>query len=103
MGMYDGLKVHKSHLPDDLKDFEEGWQTKSLDNMLTFYEITKSGRLREVGGIMQPDDFKPKFVPITGAVRFYQSIDKEFDIKNWREFVAFFKKGKLIEPITRTI
>ena len=101
MGMYDDLKVHKSHLPEGLP--EEGWQTKSLDNMMAYFEITKSGRLRTIGGIMHPEDFKPVYEPFTGEVRFYQSIGKVFHPKNWREFVAFFKKGKLIEPITRTI
>ena len=45
MGMFDDLVIDKAHLPKELKDYEKGWQTKSLDCYMDVVEIDSYGRL----------------------------------------------------------
>lgn len=94
MGMFDDLVIDKVHLPKELKDYEEGWQTKSLDCYLNKISINQNGIL-----------FESKFgengveigkLPIyhIGEIRFYQEINKK-----WHEFIGFFDDGIMFKLI----
>ena len=89
MGLFDNIKVDKIHLPQELKDHETEWQTKSVNCELANLLLSDDGYLfviKEAGGIWDKkflDDF-------IGELRFYKHI------KNvWYEFVGFIVKGQL--------
>jgi hypothetical protein len=88
MGMFDDLKISSIHLPERIKVYETGWQTKSLECNLDFLIIDEEGNLFKITYGEQPQIKIP--VLHTGEVRFYQSIKDE-----WVEFVAFFVNGKM--------
>ena len=89
MGMYVVLSIHNSHLPDELKKYEEGWQTKSLNCAMDTIFIKEDGSLE----ILTYHGGYSKY-PYTGEIRFYSYIEKE-----WTEFVAFFEKGQMFKLI----
>jgi hypothetical protein len=97
MGMYDDLIVHSKHLPEEIKKYQKGWQTKSHECYLNLLEITESGELYVTDTWANPN--KKEKDNLTGEIEFYQDI---MDI--WYCFIALFKEGKLIhitqiEPI----
>ena len=44
MGMFDDLYISKKHLPEELQDYEFGWQTKSHDCLLNLLKIDENGK-----------------------------------------------------------
>jgi hypothetical protein len=93
MGMFDDLVIDKVHLPNELKDYENGWQTKSLDSGLFTFIIDESGQLLQEVWLHKHKKslVKQKY---TGEIRFYTTIDNV-----WHEFVAFVEKGVLLKLI----
>lgn len=87
MGMFDDLVIDKVHLPDELKDYEKGWQTKSLDCYMNLFEIDSNGRLFE-HNLEKINNHIPDPNYHTGEIRFYQEINKK-----WYEFIGFFDEG----------
>lgn len=95
MGLYDELHIDKSHLPENLKDHESGWQTKSYDCYLTQLTITDDGKLIECPSELSSK--KQSFIQEsdhTGEIRFYKDVDGV-----WHEFVAFFVNGQMLKLI----
>ena len=64
MGMFDDLVIDKVHLPDELKDYESGWQTKSLDCYMNIIKIDENGYLFETICHYHNEKEKPNFLPI---------------------------------------
>lgn len=98
MGMFDDLVIDKVHLPNEIKEYEKGWQTKSLDCYMDVVEIDSYGRLflYELNKI---NNHIPEPNYHTGEIRFYQEINKK-----WYEFIGFFDDGimfklKQISPL----
>jgi len=94
MGMFDDLVIDKANLPENLKNYEEGWQTKSLDCYLNKISINENGILFE-------SQFAENGVEVgkfplyhIGEIRFYQTIN---DV--WYEFIGFFDEGKMFRLI----
>lgn len=87
MGMFDDLVIDKAHLPKELKDYEKGWQTKSLDCYMDVVEIDSYGRLF-VYELNKINNHIPEPNYHTGEIRFYQEINKK-----WYEFIGFFDDG----------
>lgn len=81
MGMYDNLRCEYP-----LGEGAPGgpYQTKSLDQMLDTYTITRDGQL--VSGLGDPVSF-------TGAIRFYTY--EGSDPQRWWEWHALFVRGRL--------
>jgi len=97
MGMYDDLIIDKVHLPDNLKDYENGWQTKSLDCNLSIIKIDENGNLFERMYNFSSDKQlydEPIRRYHVGEIRFYQNI-----IDKWFEFIAFFDDGVMFRLI----
>lgn len=94
MGMFDTIRVHRSHLSDD--EPTDDWQTKDLDCELVLFELNESGELIKrtelYDGWNTRDCNKP--VDYTGVIRFYTGIGVDWD---WREYRATFVGGKLIK------
>jgi len=89
MGMYDNIMVDKIHLPEEIKNQETDWQTKSINCELANLFLSEDGYLfvtREENG-----EGDKKFLDdFIGELRFYKHI------KNvWYEFVGFVVKGQL--------
>lgn len=93
MGMFDYLVVDKSLLPKEYTDYDNDWQTKSLDSGLFTYIIDESGQLLQEVWLHKHKKslVKQKY---TGEIRFYTTIDNV-----WHEFVAFVEKGVLLKLI----
>lgn len=92
MGLYDELHIDKTHLPENLKDHEGGWQTKSYNCYLSKLIITEDGDL-----IDDPNGYSNRCIEEsdhTGEIRFYKYIGDDRI-----EFVAFFEKGKMLKLI----
>lgn len=93
--MYDNVKVSAKFLPDEVKQHTEAWQTKSHDKSLNLLTIEEDGKLyvdNTIDNWIKPGE--NKFLPYTGEIRFYDTID---DV--WWEFVAFFEKGNLLKVV----
>lgn len=98
MGMFDDLVIDKVHLPNELKNYESGWQTKSLDCYMNIIFIDENGKLFETICHYHDEKEKPIRRYHVGEIRFYQTIN---DV--WHEFIGFFDDGimfrlKQIEP-----
>lgn len=104
MGMFDYIKIDSKLLPYigniDSNYFDnELWQTKSLDNCLIIYQITKNG-LIEIGYGEEnlENDYEKIFIDnFHGIIRFYTDINEI-----WYEFDAKFTDGKLVS-VTNSI
>ena len=97
MGMYDEVKLVAEFLPESIKQYTDGWQTKSHDRLLNMLNIEEDGRLYIDNTVDNWERIgEKKFLVYTGEIRFYQSIN---DV--WWEFVAFFEKGNLLESSSR--
>lgn len=113
MGMFDHLKINTDKLPvsDEEKKLigkDPGWQTKSLDCMLTTIYITDEGELQirrfETGwddtkkngfgtmGWLTEENPRIETIPHHGYINFYADIKK-----TWYEFFAKFTDGRLVE------
>lgn len=90
--MFDDLIIDKVHLPNELKDYEKGWQTKSLDCYMNLIKITENGALLETEYNNDENNTKPIYH--TGEIIFYQDINKK-----WYQFVGFFDDGILFRLI----
>ena len=91
MGMFDTIYCRRP-LPDGL--VAEDFQTKSLHNTLSVYEIGADGRLRERaqggnGNVLSKDTRDTEF---HGVLRFYTYVGTEL-----REYEAKFGDGLLVE------
>lgn len=95
MGMYDDVKISANFLPENSKQYTDGWQTKSHERLLNLLTIEEDGRFYINNTV---DNWERKneneFLAYTGEIRFYQSIN---DV--WWELVAFFEKGNLLKLI----
>ena len=90
MGMFDTIHC-RQQLPDGLT--AEDFQTKSLHNTLSVYEIGTDGRLRELlvdgdGNVLSEDSRDTGY---HGVLRFYTSVGTEL-----REYEAKFSDGSLV-------
>ena len=94
MGMFDDLVIDKVHLPDELKNYENGWQTKSLDCYMNFIKIDENGSLFETIYHYHNEKESPRRKYHIGEVRFYQNINDVGYV-----FVAFFDDGKMFRLI----
>lgn len=95
MGLFDDLKIHSIHLPDEIKEYESGWQTKSLNPYQNLINIDEHGNLtRYIHGFKNNLTTIEKLNHFTGEIYFYQDIDNI----EW-EFVAFYEKGNLLKVI----
>lgn len=93
--MFDDLIINKAHLPVELKEYEKGWQTKSLDCYLNLIEIKDNGMLFETNFYDGIDSkVEAKRIYHTGEIRFYQQIKNE-----WYVFVGFFDDGIMFRLI----
>jgi hypothetical protein len=103
MGMFDNLVIDKKHLPDKLKNYTDGWRTKSLECYLSTYKILGNGSLEKTDyydGLN--GDWETKPFEYTGEVRFNRTIYEVVNGKPndyWCEFVAFFENGKMFKLI----
>lgn len=86
MGMYDELKVNKKWLPKELENYEEGWQTKSLEQGLDLYQIDVDGELRNHN--------RNELVDYIGEIEFHKRIENV----RW-EFKAWCVNGQVKEVI----
>ncbi len=103
--MYDELICEMS-LPDGITD-TDGFQTKSLDNVLDRYTITAEGELwREAyqWGWSESRELKPERILHHGWLNFYTFIGEPYDpekskerLKVWLEYDAKFTDGKCVE------
>ncbi len=91
--MFDYLKIHKSHLSDNLKDYENGWQTKSHDCYLLNLMITEDGKLLIDKNFFGKEE-KLEETNYTGEIRANNIINKERV-----EIVAFFENGQMLKLI----
>jgi hypothetical protein len=95
MGMYDEVRIATNFLPDSIKQYTDGWQTKSHEKLLNLLTIEEDGRLYINNTV---DNWERtgenKFLSYTGEIRVYNSIEDM-----WWEFVAFFEKGNLLKFI----
>lgn len=91
MGMFDTIYCRQP-LPSRLAT-DEGFQTKSLHNTLSVYEIGADGRLRELAtdDRGEPISAKSKDTGFHGVMRFYTYVGR--DIK---EYEAKFTDGSLV-------
>jgi hypothetical protein len=94
MGMFDDLVIDKFHLPNELKDYENGWQTKSLDCYMNIIKIDENGNLFETICHYHNEKENPKRRYHVGEIRFYQTIN---DV--WYEFIGFFDEGIMFRLI----
>jgi len=94
MGMFDDLYIDKKHLPDELKDYEFGWKTKSHHRLLNLLKIDENGNLLLVDVDEYGNHGETEKLNYTGEIRFYQNINSI-----WYEFVAFFVKGEMLKII----
>lgn len=94
MGMFDDLYIDKKHLPDELQNYEFGWQTKSHDRLLNLLKIDENGKLLLVDVDECGNHGETEELNYTGEIRFYQNINSL-----WYEFVAFFVKGEMLKII----
>lgn len=90
MGMFDTIYCRQP-LPDGLR--AEDFQTKSLHNTLSVYEIGVDGRLRELaidsnGNILSEDTLDTGY---HGVLRFYTVVGTEL-----RKYEAKFSDGLLV-------
>ena len=95
MGMFDYLIIDDSFLPEELKGYNDGWQTKSYANLLSTLIIDKNGELSLIGrdwNIYSDYIEKPKKLDYSGEIIFYDNIDNI-----WYEFIAIFDNGKMIK------
>lgn len=93
--MFDYLTIDDSHLPEELKGYNDGWQTKSYNNLLNILIIDKNGELSIIDrnwNIYSDYIEKPKKLDYSGEIIFYDDID---DV--WYEFIAIFDNGKMIK------
>lgn len=95
MGMFDQLIVTNKWLPDDLKDHNTGWQTKSIENQLKEFVIVQDGSLLECITDFEGEEYKP--YDYTGEIYFYNGVGKM-----WRELKAWCVKGVVKEVIDLT-
>jgi len=97
MGLYDKIKCDYPLEEGHSRYQKETFQTKSLNNALDYYIITKTGELwwtnSEFLDFYDTQATEPKQIFYTGEIRFYYW-DKSIDI--YLEYVAFFSKGKLL-------
>lgn len=85
--MFDDLVIDKVHLPNEIKDYEKGWQTKSLNCYMDIVQIDNYGRLF-VYELNKINNHKSIPNYHTGEIIFYQDIKGE-----WYEFIGFFDDG----------
>jgi hypothetical protein len=97
MGLYDMIKCDYPLEEEHSRYQKEIFQTKSLNNALDNYIITKTGELWWTKNEFLDDDdtqtTEPKQIFYTGEIRFYHW-DKT--IRIYLEYVVFFSKGKLL-------
>ncbi len=91
MGMFDTI-ICRHPLPDGLA--AEDFQSKSLHNTLSFYEIGADGKLRElaIGRDGDPLGEGPRDTGFHGVLRFYTTVGNDL-----REYEAKFTDGLLVE------
>lgn len=91
MGMFDNIRC-RHPLPDGL--VAEDFQSKSLHNTLSVYEIGRDGRLRELttGGDGEPLGEGSRDTGFHGVLRFYATVGSDF-----KEYEAKFTDGLLVE------
>jgi len=90
MGMYDTILCRRP-LPDGL--VAEDFQSKSLHNTLSVYEIGADGRLRElaIGGNGEPLREAARDTDFHGVLRFYTTVGNDL-----RQYEAKFTDGLLV-------
>lgn len=90
MGMFDTILCHHP-LPDGL--VAEDFQSKSLHNLLSVYEIGADGRLRElgIGNDGEPSRGASRDTHFHGVFRFYATPGNEL-----KEYEAKFTDGLLV-------
>ena len=90
MGMYDTIFCRRP-LPDGL--VAEDFQSKSLHNTLSVYEIGADGRLRElaIGGNGKPLPGASRDTGFHGVLRFYTTVGNDL-----RQYEAKFTDGLLV-------
>lgn len=93
MGMFDYLEVHKVFLPKEYDNYDNQWQTKSLDSGLFTFIIDESGQLLQVVWLHKHKKSLVK-QDYTGEIRFYTTIDNV-----WHEFVGFIEAGIMFKLI----
>lgn len=104
MGMFDTIFV-RSELPltEELAKLNVKWneldyQTKSLENCLSTYEITKDGDLVTYNDAWWEDNSVKREaikVPCHGKILFYDYIENEAGYDWFIDFNAYFTYGKL--------
>jgi hypothetical protein len=92
MGIFDTIYCRRP-LPDG-RQTSERFQTKSLCNCLSVFEITADGRLRELelDDQGQPVPEKSHDTGLHGLIRFYNLADHELE-----EYEAKFTDGVLVD------
>ena len=98
MGMFDDIIINVNLLPiskeeKDLFDTNTNWQTKSMDCLLSTFEITKEKKLSIIESGWGVVERTKKEIEHTGIINFYSS-NKNGD---WYEFYAKFIDGMLQE------
>ena len=90
MGMYDTILCRRP-LPDGL--VAEDFQSKSLHNALSVYEVGADGRLRElaIGGNGEPLREASRDTGFHGVLRFHTIVGNEL-----RQYEAQFTDGSLV-------
>lgn len=88
--MFDNIRC-RHPLPDGLA--AEDFQSKSLHNTLSIYEIGADGRLRElaIGGDGEPLPDGSRDTGFHGVLRFYATVGNDL-----REYEAKFTDGSLV-------
>lgn len=115
MGMFDDVIIDTNKLPVSDKEKQiigdnPGWQTKDFDCILTEIYITDNLMINRwdhetvpinerpdpeypvIGSVRRINEHLEILVNYTGCVNFYTNINKD-----WYEFYAEFKNGKLID------
>lgn len=114
MGMYDYIICHYQ-LPGQPPSFcantDHRYQTKSLDCVLTTYEITETGELKQVGPDWSQELVNPETVPFDGVLEFYDgnltacafgvSFTANGEDSEWVSYEATFVNG-MVQSIVET-
>ena len=92
--MFDDLYISKKHLPEELQDYEFGWESKSHDRLLNLLKIDENGKFLLANVDEYGNHGETEELIYTGEIRFYQNINSL-----WYEFVAFFVKREMLNII----